>query len=237
MKQLLVLLVFLSGMASLSAQNRGGIRILDEPEEEYVEPEKKRFTRKGKIPANIIKFSFLGPFRGDYALLYERRITPWFSIQGGLGVTVRDKVYEKFTSGIFNSPQFKSSAGISAKLGMRFYPISDGWMSGIFISPDFVYREYNLNANLTQYDTQNNASPQKLRCGYTFMEYRLLLGQSYDFIFRNLYLEYYVGLVFRETSEYVPQYQNNTQGAYYTRTTEYRFQPGIAFNASIGYAF
>lgn len=220
----------------LFSQNPRQIRILDE-EEPVPQETTKRYTRKGKIPANIIKFSFLSPFRGDYGLLYERRITPWLSIQAGGGITTRDKVFERFTSGTFNSPQFKSSIGFSAKAGIRFYPISDGWMSGMFISPDFVYREYILDANLTQFDTDNNPSPQKLRCGYIFKEYRLLLGQSYDFIFRNLYLEYYIGLVFRENSESTPLYNNNDQGAYYTRTSQYRFQPGIAFNASVGYAF
>lgn len=235
MRQLFIFLCLYGCIFTLSAQNRGGgIRILDETEEEQP---KRKFTRKGKIPANIIKFSFLGPFRGDYGLLYERRIKPWVSVQVGAGITTRDKVFERFTSGTFNSKQFQSSLGFSAKAGIRFYPIADGWMSGMFISPDFIYREYNLNANLTQFDANNNASPQKLKCGYRFKEYRLLVGQSYDFLFRNLYLEYYIGLVFRETEESIPLYQNNSQGAYYTRVSQSRFQPGIAFNASIGYAF
>lgn len=236
MKQFFIWCLFMGAFVSLSAQTNGGIRILDDVAQEDDAPPRK-LTRKGKIPANVIKFSFLSPFRGDYSLQYERRIMPWLSVQAGMGITTRDKVFERFTSGTFNSPQFKSRIGFSAKAGIRFYPISDGWMSGIFISPDFVYREYNLDANLTQFDTNNNPSPQKLRCGYSFKEYRLLLGQSYDFLFRNLYLEYYIGLVFRESSESIPMYQNNSQGAYYTRVSQSRFQPGIAFNASVGYAF
>ena len=230
-----VLFLSVSSVVSYAQHEDGGIRILDG--EIPLEYEPRKLTKKGKIPANVIKFAFLSPFRGDYSLLYERRIFPWFSIQAGAGVTVRDKVYERFTSGVFNSPDFSSAGGFSAKFGLRFYPISDGWMSGLFILPDFVYRQYDLNANLTKYDTDNNASVQKLRCGYSFREYRLLLGQSYDFIFRRLYLEYYVGLVFREINESVPLYQNNDQGAYYTRMDRMRFLPGIAFNASLGYAF
>lgn len=235
MRRLLIFLCLFGCVCTLSAQNRSGeIRVVDETEEEAL---LRKFTRKGKIPANIIKFSFLSPFRGDYGLLYERRIQPWLSLQAGAGITTRDKIFERFTSGTFNSNQFQPAIGFSAKAGIRFYPIADGWMSGMFISPDFVYREYNLNANLTQFDVNNNASPQKLRCGYKFMEYRLLLGQSYDFLFRNLYLEYYIGLVFRENWESIPLFQNDAQGAYYTRMSQSRFQPGIAFNASIGYAF
>lgn len=235
MKRLLVGLLLLGSITSLSAQNTGSsIRILDE---EPMMQDTRRLTRKGKTPANILKFSFLSPFRGDYALLYERRILPWFSAQAGLGFTVRDKVFERFTSGVFNSPDFKATGGYSAKLGLRFYPIADGWMSGLFFSPDFIYRQYNLTASLTQYDPDNNPSIQKLRLGYSFKEYRLLVGQSYDFIFRNLYLEYYIGLVFREIDESVPLYQNNEQGAYYTRLTQSHFVLGIAFNASVGYAF
>ena len=235
MRRFILLLVFGVSAMSLSAQVRGGdIRIMDE------EPtvETKKFTRKrAKTPANILKFSFLSPFRGDYALLYERRLQPWFSAQAGLGFTLRDKIFERFTSGTFNSPDFKPMGGFSAKFGLRFYPIADGWMSGLFFSPDFIYRQYNFTATLTQFDTQNIPSPQKLRCGYTFKEYRLLVGQSYDFIFKNLYLEYYVGLVFRQIDESVPLYQNNGQGAYYTRMDQSRFLPGVAFNASVGYAF
>lgn len=234
MKRLLVWLLVLGSALELSAQTGGGIRMLDE---EPMLQDTRRLTRKGKTPANVLKFSFLSPFRGDYSLLYERRILPWFSAQAGLGFTVRDKVFERFSAGVFNSPDFKATGGYSAKLGLRFYPISDGWMSGLFFSPDFVYRQYNLTASLTQYDTQNNASVQKLRCGYAFKEYRLLVGQSYDFIFRNFYMEYYIGLVFREVNQSVPLYQNNDQGAYYTRMTESHFTPGIAFNASVGYAF
>lgn len=235
MKRFLVWLLFWGSAVSLSAQSSGsGIRILDE---EPVMQETRRLTRKGKTPANILKFSFLSPFRGDYALLYERRILPWFSAQAGLGFTLRDKVFERFSSGTFNSPDFKPTGGYSAKVGLRFYPIADGWMSGLFFSPDFVYRQYNLTASLTQYDPDNNASVQKLRCGYSFKEYRLLVGQSYDFLFQNLYLEYYIGLVFREVNESIPLYQNNEQGAYYTRMNQAHFTPGIAFNASVGYAF
>lgn len=227
--------VMLAGcLSGLSAQNRGGGILMSD--EDPVMPDEKPL-RKGKTPANVIKFAFLGPFRGDYGILYERRILPWFSLQVGMGVTARDKVFERFTSGTFSSTNFKGSAGFSAKAGLRFYPIADGWMSGLFFSPDFIYRQHNLTANLTQFNTDLQPSPQKLRCGYAFKEYRLLVGQSYDFLFRNLYLEYYAGFVFRETQESIPMYQNNDQGAYYTRVDQSRFALGVVFNAVIGYAF
>lgn len=239
MKRLYVFLLFFGTVIPLFAQQGGRIQILEDTPEAYgVErPVPKKPNKKGRIPANIIKFPILSPVRGDYGLLYERRIVPWFSVQVGLGYTSRDKIFERFTSGTFNSPNFKPGGGFSAKFGLRFYPIADGWMSGIFFSPDFNYREYNLTANLVQYDKDNNPLPQQLKCGYSFKEYRLNVGQSYDFLLENLYVEYYIGMVFREITESVPQYQNGTEGAYYTRTSQSRFLPGIAFNASIGYAF
>lgn len=234
-----IFLLFPAFASETFSQQTGGRLIMLEGDEYANQPDERarKLTRKGKIPANVIKVALLSPFRGDYSIIYERRIQPWLSIQGGLGITTRDKVYERLTSGTFSNDEFKASPGFSAKLGARLYPISDGWMSGTFFSPDFVYREYHLDANLTQFDLNNNPSPQRLRCGYSFREYRLLVGQSYDFLFKNLYLEYYFGLVFRETFESLPLFQNSGQGSYYTRMDNDRFSAGIAFNVGIGYAF
>jgi hypothetical protein len=68
-------------------------------------------------------------------------------------------------------------------------------------------------------------------------EYRLLFGHSYDYILRNVYLDYYVGLVFREINESLPSFQNTDSGAFYTRRDVYRFIPGLALNATLGYSF
>jgi|GEM_PF-1126028 len=231
----LFILLFSLSWALYAQQPEREIRVLDEVEQEFIDVQKAK--RKAKIPSNIIKFSFLSPIRGEYGILYERRIKPWLSVQVGVGGTHKDMVHQRFTSSTFNSPDFKPIGGFSARAGLRFYPIADGWMGGLFFSPDFVYRSYRFRANLTQFDTENNPSPQKLTTGYSFMEYRLLVGHSYDYIFRNFYLEYYVGLVFRDIMETVPEYQNNAQGAYYTRTGRTTFTPGIAFNATVGYSF
>ncbi len=193
--------------------------------------------QRTKVPANIIKFSLLGPIRGEYKILYERRLKPWVSAQVGIGGTTRDQVFERFTSQGFNKHNYKVTGGITASAGLRFYPVADGWMGGMFISPDVQYRNYNFNASFTQFDANANPSPQNLRLSYEFREYRLLFGHSYDYIVRHVYLEYYIGLVFREINESVPSFQNTDAGAFYTRQNLYRFMPGVAFNATLGYSF
>jgi hypothetical protein len=199
--------------------------------------EKTRIPKRNKVPSNILKISLLGPLRGEYKLLYERRLKPWISVQAGIGGTTRDQVFERFGSQGFNKHNYPMRGGFTASAGLRFYPVADGWMGGFFISPDVQYRIYRFNATLTQYDANASPSDQNLKLSYSMREYRLLFGHSYDYIFRNVYLEYYVGLVFREINESLPSFQNTDSGAYYTRQTIYRFVPGIALNATLGYSF
>ena len=201
------------------------------------EYENKTPAQRKKIPANIIKFSLTGPFRGEYKLLYERRLKPWLSVQVGIGGTSRDQVFERFGSQGFNKHTYSVRGGITASAGLRFYPVADGWMSGFFISPEMQYRNYRFNAALTQFDANAVPSDQNLKLSYSMREYRLLFGHSYDYILRNVYLDYYVGLVFREINELLPSFQNTDSGAFYTRRDVYRFIPGLALNATLGYSF
>lgn len=235
MRYLLILIGFFTFQWVSAQQGNEKARIINN--NDYDGSELPKLVKKSKVPANIIKISLMSPLRGDYVILYERKIKPWVSVQVGAGGTYRDRFFERFTSSTFANTIFKPTGGYSVRAGLRFYPIADGWMSGTFFSPDFVHRAYFMRASLVQYDAELKPFPQELTCGYSINEYRFLIGQSYDHIFKSFYTEYYFGLVFRDIRESTPQFQSDAQGAYYTRAYSNKFIPGMAFNLAVGYSF
>ena len=119
--------------------------------------------KKHKISGetNIIKIAPLGFISGTFPVYYERAITDFFSVQGGLGLTSRNYYRQiGFTDNGYNFTDSSGNNDIAdalynfdhrtAKLGFmfalqpRFYFDSDG-MDGSFFGVGYSTRRYNFD--------------------------------------------------------------------------------------------
>jgi hypothetical protein len=117
--------------------------------------------------------------RGEFALYYEYRLSDVFSVEGGLGVTYVDYLYELFVNDgrfLFKSQEgksvkFQSGFGIHAQL--RYFPSRyETAITGFYLAPDFSRRDwrmqYFVNTGLIRepHDTKRSWTDLKLQLGY-----------------------------------------------------------------------
>ena len=121
--------------------------------------------KKHKISGeeNVIKIAPLGFISGTFPVYYERAITDYFSVQGGLGLTSRnyyrqvgftDNAYnftdplstgnEDLADPLYNFDHRTAKIGFMFALQPRFYFDSDG-MEGSFFGVGYSTRRYNFD--------------------------------------------------------------------------------------------
>ena len=116
-------------------------------------------STKWETRNNVIKGGLLYWLSGVEPVYYERKITPWFTIQGGIGLTSRD-----FMADLTNLWIYALNDGVSANnyadyherkvvvsiyssLQPKFYTNITA-MNGFYISPKVEFKRYNYKANL-----------------------------------------------------------------------------------------
>lgn len=120
--------------------------------------------KKPAIVSNIIKIAPLGFLSGTYPILYERRITDFFTVQGALGFTGRDLIRD----GIQNAG---SDEGSSLKTQ---YSWGAGYTDVSSSAYDFTYRTAKMG---TMFSIQprfyfDNEAPEGSYFGLSFDYYR-----------------------------------------------------------------
>ncbi len=120
-------------------------------------------TVKRSFPKNNVKLGIFGPAYGEVPIYYERYIADWFTIQAGVGVTVRDflgEIYNGIGWGKRNNQQEsnnwngvnefddyddfrsfeyrKSGVGVCVSIAPRFFIGGDAF-DGWYLSPSFGY--------------------------------------------------------------------------------------------------
>lgn len=236
MKSLRILWLFLCvwQLPAYSQISSGGIIVFDNTVEN---PYVKRKMPK-TIYANQLKIGMLSPFRGVFEAGYERMLKHGFSLEVAGGYTYRDFLFERFsTSGLYNSPNFSAKGGISVRLGAKYYPFSEGWFSGLYFTPEVAYRMYNFEARLTNISSSGDNVPVNMHCMYDFTEARFALGQNVTDNSGRFYVDYRLGLAFRQVTGTFPEFVNTGSSIYYERRLTSRFGPAFVFNIFMGYAF
>lgn len=228
------LLLCILSLPAYSQISNGGIIVFDNAQDN---PYIRRKPSKA-IYSNQIKIGLLSPFRGIYEVGYERMLKHGFSLEASMGYTYRDYLFERLsTSGLYNSPNFSVKGGVAARLGMKYYPFSEGWFSGLYFTPEFAYRQYNFNARVTNINSEGDNIPVNMHCMYDFTEARLGVGQSVTDNSGRLFVDYRLGLAFRQVTGTFPEFINTGSEVYYQRSLTTRFGPAFVMNIFIGYAF
>lgn len=77
--------------------------------------------KKGSSENNVIKIAPLGLLSGTFPLLYERRITDFFSLQAGIGLTQRNYIRNAFAGDDFSNITFTYTNGITSDYSESIY--------------------------------------------------------------------------------------------------------------------
>jgi hypothetical protein len=198
---------------------------------------------------NCFSINPAGIFIGDYPLYYERKIVQHFHIQGGIGLTGTNYLYNIFGSNTLTAdstiydPNFNRTAtmGQTYMVQPKLY-IGKNAFQGFYIGIEYRYRKYNYTS--TEYDN--------ISLNQTVKEYRkvtdilLMFGGSH-IIGNHLNIQYYIGFGPRTNSFYYAsspsqgnQYQYGLSASYYG-TVFYTLlnQNVITFSSGfrIGFAF
>ncbi|MDB5227572.1 MAG: hypothetical protein JWN78_1765 [Bacteroidota bacterium] len=161
-------------------------------------PNGKKEKKKRSFPKNNAKVGLFGPAYGEVQFYYERYLTNWLTVQGGLGLATRDFVGELYmngglfrssniqTSSNWNGPdeydapdeyssyQFrKAGVGICASIAPRFYVAGDADdFDGFYLSPVFEYaiRNYKVQkVNASGNRLPNDKMKEKVNSIYFFL--------------------------------------------------------------------
>jgi hypothetical protein len=153
------ILTFLTGYAQEKNNNDGNYISGTDYAHAHDKKEVRR-EEEERPEANVIKFSMLSWISGCIPFYYERRVTPWMSLQFGLGLTTRDFIADGVTyivDGLGSAPQNynnyafygsqgrKSSIGAYASFQPKFYPGRRA-LAGFYVSPMVEFKRFDFTA-------------------------------------------------------------------------------------------
>jgi len=148
------------------------------------------FYQKGMYPEknltvfnNLIKTDLVSLASGDLILLYERRFTDQFGLEGGAGFLLQPTPISSFTVFAERLDNFKSNSGFSLQVSPRFY----NWLF-----PD------NLNCILVSVKQYNNLTIGEISYGFGY-----IFSLSDRFFIET---SFYTGLIQQWSSKDNPNY-------------------------------
>lgn len=190
---------------------------------------------------NTLKINVLSAFAGDVALNYERVLSPHFSVEAGLGITLPTLRAGNYlqNSGFlgFNYGEEvvldKGNTSPYASLAVRYFP-SKGESdipAGLYFSLGTQFRKYNFSSHLINESVP--FVPQKSITQH-FDYVRFTVGKTT--MIDRLVLEYYVGLALRNTvkSSYSYDLNNNYEITPYSVKSS---APTIVIGYKVGFGF
>jgi Protein of unknown function (DUF3575) len=93
---------------------------------------------------NLVKFSVMEAFSGDFSFYYERLLTENFSAEIGMGPTLSNYISTLWTgNNSFSDDSYQALMGFSFFLGARYYPYRAA--DEFYVAPEFKYRMYHNN--------------------------------------------------------------------------------------------
>jgi hypothetical protein len=162
---------------------------------------------------NVLKLGLLYWVSGCIPIYYERKITPWLSLEGGLGLTTRDFVADVvniYLNGINDNeglnPYYqyharKSEVGVYASLQPKFY-IRNNAIEGFWFGPMLEFKRFDYKAGIANVNSQGDANGNPIYLNTYQPEHRnavdFTFNVGWQFKYRsNLALEYSMGAGFR----------------------------------------
>ncbi|CAN5734972.1 hypothetical protein BH11BAC7_BH11BAC7_25450 [soil metagenome] len=146
-------------------------------------------------PANFL--------RGDFSLYYEYRLARHYSVEGALGVTYVDYVYEltqnagRFILKANEANAVKFYSGVSTRLQFRWYPSRyENAISGYYFAPEISYRTYKMDYLV---NTGLISEPHRLNRKYT--DIRLQFGRQDPDPYDSFFWEWYLAAGFRHFNQ------------------------------------
>lgn len=233
---LLVVSICTSVFFRTSAQDGPKVVVFNSPQQERVQQDDSK---------NILKFSVLEAFSGDFSFYYERVLTENISAEIGVGITLSDYITSLYNNDInvFDN-SYEALFGQSLSLGLRYYPLFAS--EEFYVSPEFKFKVYNNNRT---YET-SSLSPTgiTINSSITGKEKRAIsvgritFGYHY-LVEHNIFLDFYGGFGIAKISEtnfnYVSEINPVTGeniGAYdYIEGS--RLAPRIHLGLKVGIAF
>lgn len=179
---------------------------------------------------HAIKVNPLLLFRGDLPIYYEKRLSDAFSVEGAVGVTFTDIVYETIYSGYpfgrDNNMKFRS--GFSLKGQVRWYPSTyETAITGFYMAPEASYRihkwDYLYNTGFVN-DVYHDF--RKLT------EFKLVIGYQSADPYEPVFWDWYAGLGVRLLDE-----QRSVNDVGTTITTQHNKQVLPVFSGGIKICF
>jgi len=193
---------------------------------------------------NIVKVGLLYWVNGVIPVYYERKLTPWLTVQGGVGLTTRDFIADLmneiiYTAGdgssyntYYSYQHRKALVGYYLSAQPKFYLNNDA-MDGFYISPWLEFKHYAFKANMvdpTQPDLVylNNAYQNEHRNCLDFT-----INCGWQWMYNPLTIEFNLGAGFRRYWESRLDIEQGNTG-YYTNGLNtfngYRPEFNIDFN-------
>lgn len=207
------------------------------------EPEEKAPHDK----LGIIKTAPLTFIIGYLPFFYEREVTDWLGVQGGVGLTFKpavsnllsefySEIYETDCStgdcgNYFDYSYRKGKVGLLLSLSPRLYFDNDG-LEGSYLAPEI--RVYNRRSSAQKPDPSVQYNIERLTDSFDEEKIRytdLMVHYGWQTLYPNLTLELSVGVGIRKISGEWQVLQQNDFGYYYSETPK---QSESKFHFNIG---
>lgn len=172
-------------------------------------------------------------FRGEFTVFFEWRLAHHFSVEGGLGLTYIDFMYEiaqnngRFIMTGQERDRVQFHTGIALRAQARYFPSRyETAIEGFYIAPTFSYRSWNM-----EYFVSNGlvAIPYDVKREWT--EFRIQIGEQdpdpYSVVFTEWYLN--LGIQFRE--------EDRIAGQGVTAEIRHRTASRVVFGAGVKIGF
>lgn len=214
-------------ITKLSAQDGPKVVVFNSPKVERVQSDVQ----------NVLKFSVLEAFSGDFSFYYERILGEKISAEVGLGITLSDYITSLYNSDInvFDN-SYEALFGASFSLGFRYYPLFAP--EEFYVSPEFKFKSYNNNrtyddglGNINVGKEKRTVSVGRITFGYHFL------------VENNIFIDFYggfgIGKIYQNEYKYISQTDPITGVS--TGSYDYiegsRLAPRIHLGLKVGIAF
>ncbi|CAI8321649.1 MAG: Uncharacterised protein [Owenweeksia sp. TMED14] len=134
---------------------------------------------------HCVKYNFLPFFIGEFPVGYEYKVSPFITIETGLGITTNNYMDQiLYATDDFYSTDLNSSLSLSHNAMLKVFPEGNAFNNGIYIGVDYAYRPF---SKIIKQDGFNQKATK------LFVDIGLVLGYQVRTSERIL-LDFYVGV-------------------------------------------
>lgn len=192
MRKVILLMILCISHCVFAQQNGVKVKVFDADEVE-TQNNTQKTPYLGDL--NFIKINPYLLLRGAFTVGYERVLHPKHAVEINGGLTYRDFIYEKWEL-LDSDYESTTKIGQIVDLSYKFYPKFYNNFEGLYVSPGFLARKYNIEKNV---DYNYSRSSKLIPNGYSMKEMYLKFGYVYEsWWFDDLLIDTYCGIGMRE---------------------------------------